>query len=95
MIEQSRSFSGWLGMPWALLHQVRIFKQEKAARQGEKLPPIERYADAHQAERVRQHLSFRLGSTLLAQYHSPIGWLKLPWKLRKDYLDFKQRRSTR
>ncbi|MDD2608878.1 MAG: hypothetical protein PHX60_04180 [Giesbergeria sp.] len=92
MVQQSRSFKGILTLPGALQQQVRQFKQDQQARAGQKLPPIERYADAHEAERVRQHLSYRLGKILLENYRTPIGWIKLPFAMRREVKDFRQHR---
>jgi hypothetical protein len=89
MIERSRSFGGWLGMPLALAREARQFKREKTQRGPEKLPPIAQYRDAHVAERVKQHLSYRLGQTLVANARSPIGWVKLPWALWGQVRDFR------
>lgn len=93
MISRSNSFSGWLGMPMALLSEARRFKQEKLSREGEKLPPLSQYADVHDGERVKRHLSYRLGATLLANYRSPMGWVKLPWLMRKQVREFKRERA--
>lgn len=81
MIERSRSLGGWLTMPWALLREVRRFRRELPDRRAKKLPPIHRYADAEKAERVKRHLSYRLGSTLLAYARNPLLWLFLPFAL--------------
>ncbi|CAK0757772.1 conserved hypothetical protein [Gammaproteobacteria bacterium] len=91
MIAQSRSFTGWIGMPWALIREIRQFRSEKAQRSTEKLPPIDKYRDAHEAEKVKQHLSYRLGATLIAHSGSPIGWVKLPWAIGREIKDFKRR----
>jgi hypothetical protein len=93
MISRSNSFSGWLGMPTALLSEARRFKQDKLSREGEKLPPLSQYADVHEGERVKRHLSYRLGATLLANYRSPIGWVKLPWLMRQQVREFKRERA--
>ena len=93
MIEKSHSITGCLTMPSALLKQVREFRHEQKAQRNVKLPPIRIYADMHEADRIRQHLSYRLGSALLANAHSPLGWLKMPWMLRRAARDFKQSRS--
>ncbi|GIX24541.1 MAG: hypothetical protein KatS3mg122_1772 [Caldimonas sp.] len=93
MIERSRSVGGWLSMPWALAAEVRAFRQEAAARPAKKLPPIHTYRDAHEAERVKQHLSYRLGSTLLQHGKSPLGWLKLPFALRRQVREFRLQRK--
>lgn len=93
MIERSRSVGGWLGMPWALAAEARAFRQEAAARPAKKHPPIHTYRDAHEAERVKQHLSYRLGSTLLEHGKSPLGWLKLPFALRRQVREFRLQRK--
>jgi hypothetical protein len=89
MVERSRSFGGWLGMPLALAREARQFKREKIQRGSEKLPPIAHYRDAHAAERIKLHLSYRLGQTLVANARSPIGWVKLPWVLWRQVRDFR------
>ncbi|MFN3298076.1 hypothetical protein [Caldimonas sp.] len=93
MIERSRSVGGWLSMPWALAAEVRAFRQEAAARPAKKLPPIHTYRDAHEAERVKQHLSYRLGSTMLQYGKSPLGWLKLPFALQRQVREFRLQRK--
>lgn len=93
MIAQSRSFIGLLAMPWALLRQVREFKRDKTAQGEVQLPPIKDYADAHDAERVKQHLSYRLGAAMVANSRTPLGWVKMPWALRREVLDFKRGRG--
>lgn len=93
MIQHSRSLGGWLSMPWALIDEVRAFRKERAAGARQKLPPIHTYADAHKAERVKRHLSYRLGQTMLKHANSPLGWLKLPFALRREVNDFRKWRE--
>ena len=89
LISQSRSVKGWISLPWTLRRVIREFRMEKNTRNNEKLPPIDSYADAYDADRVRQHLSFRLGSVLIQRSRSPIGWVILPWALLKVLKDFR------
>jgi hypothetical protein len=89
LISQSKSFKGWISLPWALRKVIREFRVEKSSGSNEKLPSIESYADAYDADRVRQHLSFRLGSVLIQRSRSPIGWMILPWALLKTIKDFR------
>lgn len=93
MIQRSRSVVGWAGMPWALWAEVRAFRKERAARANEKLPPIHTYSDAHEAERVKKHLSYRLGSTLIELGKSPLGWLKLPFALHRQVKEYRFERA--
>lgn len=92
MIQKSRSFGGWLSMPFALRAEALSFRKEQAARKGEKLPPIASYSDAHEAERVKKHLSYRLGSTLVQRSGSLSGWLSMPWALYAQVKDFEKSR---
>ena len=94
MIQNSRSLGGWIAMPWAVLGEVRRFKQDQAKREPLKLPPIHTYRDAHEAERVKQHLSYRLGQAYLANAKSPIGWLRMPFALRRAAKAFRQSQHT-
>jgi hypothetical protein len=95
MIAQSRSFRGWVSMPTALLKQRREFKREQKAQGDKVLPPIEDYADASEADRVMQHLSYRLGAAMVAHARSPLGWLKMPWALRRAIRDYRRARGTK
>ena len=82
-------------MPSALLREARQFKQDKSSSNTGKLPQLSQYADADEGERVKRHLSYRLGATLLTNYHSPIGWIKLPWLMRNQVREFKRERASR
>ena len=92
MISQSQSFGGWLTMPTALLSEARDFRRDQAARASAKLPPIHTYADAYDADRVKQHLSYRLGATLMTHAKTPVGWVKMPFALRREVKDFRKRK---
>jgi hypothetical protein len=93
MIQRSRTVSGWVGMPWALWAEARAFRKERAASGHEKLPPIHTYRDAHEAERVKKHLSYRLGKTLIDCSKSPVGWVKLPFALHRQVREFRLERA--
>lgn len=93
MIQQSRTVSGALMMPWALIKETREFRKDFKMMKDEKLPSINDYQDAYEAERVKQHLSYRLGHTLVKNANSVIGWIKLPWLLKQEIVDFQKRRG--
>lgn len=92
MIAQSRSVGGWFGMPFALQAEAKRFKQEQAARSNQKLPPITQYRDAHEAERIKQHLSYRLGARMIANSKSLGGWISMPWALLGEVKEFRKAR---
>lgn len=92
MIAQSRSVGGWLRMPFALNAEFKRFKQDQAARANQKLPPIAQYRDAHEAERVKRHLSYRLGACMVANSKSLGGWVAMPWALLGEAKAFRKAR---
>lgn len=83
MIERSRTLGGWLGMPFALMGVARQYKRELPQRKATKQVPIEKYRDAYEAERVKQHLSYRLGTVLLKHGKNPLRWPALPFALQQ------------
>lgn len=93
MIAQSRSLGGWLSMPFALWAEAKRFKQDLAARQNKKLPPIAQYRDAHEAERVKRHLSYRLGARMIANSKTLGGWISMPWALLGEAKAFRKERQ--
>lgn len=93
MIERSRSVGGWFSMPVELLRVARQHKRELPLRAAQKLPPIHKYRDAHEAERHRNHLSYRLGQTLLQNVRSPIGWVRLPSAISREVREHRSRQS--
>ena len=93
MIANSRSFSGWLSMPFALNAEVKKFRQDQEKKANQKLPPISAYMDAYEAERVKQHLSYRLGACMIKNSKSIGGWLSMPWKLSQEVKDFRKKQA--
>ena len=64
MIKKSGSVSGVLSMPWALRAEEKRIRAELASHDCQ-LPPLAEYKDAHEAEYVQRHLSYRLGLSYL------------------------------
>jgi hypothetical protein len=93
LIANSRSFGGWLRMPFALRREVRTYRVDMSKKGKQNLPPIHSYADAYEAERYKQHLSYKLGQTLLKHNKTPWGWLVLPFALLSTVNNFKKVRS--
>lgn len=95
MIRQSRSIGGWLNMPFALSAEAKLFRQGLAARKDMNLPSIAQYHDAHEAELIKQHLSYRLGSRLLKNSKTLGGMISLPWSLYAEVKAFRKDRQSR
>ena len=92
LIKRSSSVTGWLGMPVALVKTTRQYRRDQAAQAGLPPPAPSNAHDKQMAEEVKQHLSYRLGTTLLAHTRSPIGWVKMPFALRREVKDFNKRK---
>jgi hypothetical protein len=45
---------------------------------------------AHEAERVRQHISYRLGQVVLRHGKTPSGWLILPFALMREAREYRR-----
>ncbi|MGV2899412.1 hypothetical protein ACNPPY_26910 [Achromobacter sp. AGC78] len=95
ILDSSKSLSGWVCMPAALIQTTRNFKRARRASANVKLPPISQYRDAQEAEKVKQHLSYRLGKALLQNIGSPIGWFRLPAAMRRSVREFEASRATK
>ncbi|QKS64252.1 hypothetical protein [Cupriavidus gilardii] len=94
MIQHSRSIGGWISMPWALVRETQRFRAERLAMASTKLPKLSEYSDAKDAERVRRHLSYRLGQVLLDHIRSPIRWPRLPFAIRTEVRAFRTEKAA-
>lgn len=103
LVFNCKSLIGILMMPLLLWRVRRDYLKSKLDKKGQKLPPISKYADLANAERVKKHLSYRLGQVLVRSTRGP--WLKLaspfvflfviPFAFRKQYKLFRADRELR
>ena len=81
MISHSKSFKGYLKMPFALFSCAKEFKKNRTKQKLEdiKLPPLENLMDYKQSLAYKNHLSYKLGSALIkahkAWYKGGYIWL--------------------
>lgn len=94
MIQRSRSLGGWIGMPFSLARTARDYRRDQAKNATTPQHTFNSPHDKKRAEEIKQHLSYRLGSTLIAHGRSPIGWIKLPFALRREVKAFRQRKKA-
>lgn len=73
-------------LPLALAKEYKEFQAQAGNEQL--LPNIEDYLDAHEAEKVKSHLSYRLGITLVEGMKSPKKMIGLPKNLSKEIIGF-------
>lgn len=93
MISKSGSVKGVMSMPWILRAEEQRIREEMRANGDDKLPPIGEYWDAHEAEKVKRHLSYRLGSAWVMRTQSLGGWFTLPWALYTEIKAFRKDRK--
>ena len=74
------------GLPLALAREYQTFQKQKPI---DNLPPIEAYQDAQEAEKVKKHLSYRLGKTLVNGIINPKSLVSLPKEVAMTLYDFK------
>lgn len=91
----SNSLLGWVYMPAALIKTTWKFRKYRKASANVKLPPISTYRDAKEAEKAKQHLSYRLGKAFLDNIGSPIGWCRLPVAMRRSVSEYQASRAAR
>lgn len=93
VVVSSHSVKDHICLPLALKREYAAYQKDMKARKGEKLPPISQYADAHKAEQVKRHLSYRLGKVIMDNVSSPMGWVKLPMALSRENKAFRKERQ--
>lgn len=93
VLVNSHSIKDFICLPWALQREYANYQKDVKARKSEKLPPISQYADAHKAEQVKGHLSYRLGQVIMDNADSLIGWVKLPMALSRETKAFRKERQ--
>jgi hypothetical protein len=94
MVRRSKSLTGLLGLPVALWKEKKSFVRERSQNKEKHLPPIHEYADAHLAEQVKKQLSYRLGSVVVRDSKSPLGWLRMPFSILWCIQSFHQQRES-
>ena len=65
MIQHSKSLFGVISMPKAIVKERKIWHKQYAAEKQSNLPALCMYRDAHEADRVKQHLSYMLRKILV------------------------------
>ncbi|MNB75907.1 hypothetical protein D3C75_225640 [compost metagenome] len=93
MIKRSHSLTGWLGMPKALAAERRSWQQLNSIHPQNSLPPVTSYRDAHEAERVKRHLSYQLGEVLVRSESSLFRWVKLPFAIHRSVRQYRHNRQ--
>lgn len=82
-----------VSLPFVLAKEYSDF--QKNGLSVEKLPPIELYKDAYEADKVKEHLSYKVGKVLVDSTKSPKKMVTLPKNLSKEVVGFyKNKKKT-
>lgn len=87
MVNHSKSAKDLAVLPLALAKEYREFSKNKPS---DNLPDLAQYQDADEAEKVKKHLSYRLGKTLVDGVKSK-KVLDLPVKLGREIVGFSKK----
>ena len=90
MIEKSKSSLGVLGLPFSLMVVKSQYKKEMKIKKDQYLPPIDTYTDVYDAEKIKKHLSYMFGQTIIRTMKNPFGIFILPFRLSSTYKAFKK-----
>lgn len=85
MVSHSKSAKDLATLPLALAKEYREFQKSG---KSEELPPLDAFQDVNEAEKVKKHLSYRLGKTLVDGLKSPKDMVDLPVKLGREIVGF-------
>ena len=103
IIANSKSFIGYLKLPFALLKAFLIYKKKEKIYKARisynlnlKLPPLESYPDFNEALKIKNHLSYKLGSAFLKGLKTwyKLGLLKFYFTAKKLEREFKENKRT-
>ncbi|QIM61881.1 hypothetical protein A1D29_00300 [Pasteurellaceae bacterium Orientalotternb1] len=87
--QHGKSPIGWIKLPFVLLSTYRQYNKDKKQNEWQKLPAIHLYQDAYEAEKVKNHLSYKLGSVFMREIKNPLRWILIPQKLITEGKAFK------
>ena len=85
---RTKTIKGILSLPVTVTREYGDYLQVKKELEG--LPPLDKEVDISQAEKVKSHLSYRVGSTVIQSLKSPKKLIMLPVNISKEVLDFKK-----
>ena len=93
VVRCQHSIKSYLALPFKLQKIKKDFKELQLKQNTERLPCLIDYVDKHEAERVRQHLSYKLGEVLVQVSGNPMSWLMLPFKLQVAHRSWRRARG--
>ncbi|EPF69980.1 hypothetical protein [Acinetobacter rudis] len=90
-IEHSRDLNGLLKLPYALLTETIAVKKRESQESAPQ--ELEFYSDASEAERVKKHLSYKLGVVMVDGTKSLKNFIKMPIEVHRVVKGFQKKQS--
>lgn len=87
LINNSSNVLGWVKMPFLITSEFFRDKNNKE----DNLPRLEEYQDYNDVEKVKNHLSYKLGCILSQSLRNPFLWVTIPFKMVKEIKDFRNK----
>jgi acetolactate synthase small subunit len=88
-----QSIPHYLALPRKLQRITKDFKDSQVKLSEQRIPCLLDFEDRHEAERVKQHLSYRFGEVLVKAGGNPFHWLLMPYKLKKAHSNWRMSRA--
>lgn len=85
---KTKTMKDMMSLPVTVAREYRDYLQIK--KELESLPPLDKEGDILQAEKIKTHLSYRVGNTVTQSIKSPKKIVRLPVDIGKEVLDFKK-----
>jgi hypothetical protein len=81
VVKCQRSFKSYLSLPFKLRKISKEFSKNRLNGNAQKPTQLLDYEDRDEAEKVKQHLSYKFGEILVQSAGNPVSWLMLPYRL--------------
>ncbi|MBF0752449.1 MULTISPECIES: hypothetical protein [unclassified Pasteurella] len=93
LIHKSKNIFGLLFMPLILLSIYYQYKMDYRKNKWDKTPPISEYQDAYEAEKIKRHLSYKLGFIFTKNIRNPLRWIILPFLIMREIKTFNKKNN--
>ncbi|WP_131668561.1 hypothetical protein [Psychrobacter pygoscelis] len=87
IVKHSKSPEKLVKLPFELAKEYYLFFNNNS----KNLPELDEYTDVYEAEKIKNHLSYRLGKILVDSMQSPTELLTMPFKLSRESINFKRK----
>ena len=81
-----------VSLPFVLVKEYRNFQKNEIS--SKPLPAIELYKDAYEADRVKEHLSYRVGQVIVNSTKSPKSLVSIPKNLSQEIANFYKKKKN-